>query len=235
MTTDISPSMTIGEIVAHNFRTADVFVQHDIDFCCGGKKTLEKACQERKMRVDDMIDQLQNVARTDNMPSQDPNTWKADFLADHIERTHHRYVRENIPLLQEYTQKIAEVHGARHPELHMLAKQFSLLANDLLEHLQKEEIILFPYVRDLINNGHGRLPSAMGPIHVMEHEHEYAGSLLENIRMLTNDYTVPEDGCTTYQVAFEKLRDFEQDLHWHIHLENNILFPKIMQEENKRK
>jgi regulator of cell morphogenesis and NO signaling len=231
---EITPNMTIGEVVAQNYRAADVFMQNHIDFCCGGKKTLERACAERKMEVSNLIASLNDVLKSGADQSSEAISWPADFLASYIEQKHHKYVRDNVALLLELTERIAAVHGERHPELLVLKKQFALLGNDLLEHLLKEEMVLFPYVKALVSTGTGRLPSAAGPIRVMEHEHEYAVSLMENIRNITNNYTVPGDGCTKYRVTLEKLREFEQDLHQHIHLENNILFPKIIEAESKR-
>ncbi len=230
----ISPKQTIGAIVADNHKTAEVFHQFDIDFCCGGKKTLEQACQERHVNPEALISKLESVQQKEGIPSQNVNAWPIDYLADHIEHTHHRYVRESIPFLLAGTEKIAQVHGERHPELKVLKRQFELLAQDLLEHLEKEEKVLFPYVRALAKNA-GPLPnSANRAIHVMEQEHEYAGALLDNIKDITDNYTPPADACTTYQVTFSKLAEFEEDLHWHIHLENNVLFPKVLDLEAQR-
>ena len=226
--------MTVGEIVARHHQAADVFLQYDIDFCCGGKKTLGKVCQDRNIEIGELLRKLENLDEGTTSQPPSPATMPIDALADYIEAKHHRYVREQIPVISVYTHKIASVHAERHPELKILERQFQLLAEDLLEHLKKEESILFPYIRNLAQQQPTMLPSAEAPIQVMEHEHEYAGALLENMRQITNGYEVPEDACTKYKITFTKLQEFEQDLHWHIHLENNILFPSVIQEENKQ-
>lgn len=231
----LHPELTIGELVAHHYRTAEVFSRHGIDFCCGGKRTLAKACADKELAWEALSDELTLALEAPEMPSQNTDKWAPDFLAEYIVQTHHRYLRENLPLLLQYTAKIAEVHGERHPELKIVAKQVVLLAQDLLEHLDKEEQILFPYIKQLcVAKSSQTLPPAPpfgtveNPIAVMENEHDYAGTLLENLRDLTNHFTPPADACATYQVAFSKLKELDEDLRWHVHLENNVLFPKAV-------
>ncbi len=235
MNTVFHPDMTVGEVVAHHYRTAEVFNRHGIDFCCGGKKSLGKACSDKAINWETLASELDQILQLPEKPSQNSEQWEPDFLAEFIVQTHHQYLRDNLPLLREFTVKIAGVHGERHPELKLLEKQVELLATDLLEHLQKEEKILFPYIKALCaaQRLHTQAPhmpfgSVQNPIRMMEHEHDYAGSLLENIRDLTANFTPPEDGCTTYRVAFAKLKELDEDLRWHVHLENNILFPKAV-------
>jgi len=232
---NIHPENTIGELVAHHYRTAEVFSRHGIDFCCGGKRTLAKACEEKDLAWETLSEELTQAVEAPEMPSQNTDKWAPDFLAEYIEHTHHRYLRENLPLLHQYTAKIANAHGARHPELKVVHKQIELLAGDLLEHLTKEEQILFPYIKALCaaqreRTGVPRMPfgSVENPIHVMENEHDYAGTLLENLRDLTDGFTPPADACATYIVTFAKLRELDNDLRWHVHLENNVLFPKAI-------
>lgn len=227
--------MTIGEVVAQHYRTAEVFSRNGIDFCCGGKKTLGKACSEHQLDWADLSAELGRALEAPEMPSQQMDRWEEDFLAEYIVQTHHRYLRENLPLLLEYTAKIAKVHGSRHPELLLVAKQVQVLNTELLEHLDKEEQVLFPYVATLCaTRRHGGQTPAVPfgtvatPIGVMENEHDYAGALLDNIRDLTSGFSAPADACATYRVAFAKLRELDQDLRWHVHLENNVLFPKTM-------
>lgn len=232
---NIHPDNTIGELVAHHYRTAEVFSRHGIDFCCGGKRTLANACKEKDLAWETLSEELTQAVEAPEMPSQNTDKWAPDFLAEYIEHTHHQYLRENLPLLHQCTAKIANVHGARHPELKVVQKQVELLAGDLLEHLTKEEQILFPYIKALCaaqreHTGVPRMPfgSVENPIHVMENEHDYAGTLLENLRDLTNGFTPPADACDTYIVTFAKLRELDNDLRWHVHLENNVLFPKAV-------
>lgn len=235
MLTNLHPDMTVGEVVAQHYRTAEVFKRHGIDFCCGGKKTLNRACADSDTLWETLADELSRALESPEMPSQNADTWDLAFLADFIVHTHHRYLRENLPLLCEYTAKISTVHGKRHPELNMVKKQVELLTADLLEHLQKEENMLFPYIKTLctIQENHRQAPAmpfgpVQNPIRIMEDEHDYAGSLLDNLRELTGDFTPPEDACTTYRVAFAKLKELDDDLRWHVHLENNVLFPKVI-------
>lgn len=232
---NIHPDLTVGEVVARHYRAAEVFNRYGIDFCCGGKKTLNKACADKNLAWETLATELDQVVHAPDMPSQHTETWEPDFLAEFIEKTHHRYLRENLPLLQEFTSKIAKVHGARHPELKMVEKQVQLLADDLMEHMLKEERILFPYIKAMCAAQRQHLQSpdtpfgtVQNPIRMMEHEHDYAGSLLENVRDLTAGFTPPEDACTTYRVAFAKLEELDKDLRWHVHLENNVLFPKAI-------
>lgn len=232
---NIHPDMTIGEMVAHHYRTAEVFNRHSIDFCCGGKKTLGKACLDHNIAWETMEQELQRALREPELSSGNMDQWEPDFLAEYIVQVHHKYLRENLPLLREYAAKIAGKHGERHPELKILNKQVELLQNDLLEHMDKEEEALFPHIRALC--AAQRRPgqtSVVLPVPVqesielMEHEHDYAGSLLENLRHITGDFTAPANACTTWRVTYAKLKALDEDLRWHVHLENNILFPKTM-------
>ena len=227
--------MTIGEVVAHHYRTAEVFSRHGIDFCCGGKRSLAKACADNAVEWETLATELDAALQIPESPSDNADNWEPDFLAEYIERVHHRYLRDNLPLLRAYTVKVAAVHGTRHPELKIVEKQVEVLAEDLLDHLAKEEKILFPYIKAMCaaQNGPSRAPvppfgSALNPIRVMEQEHDYAGSLLDNLREMTHDFEPPADACTTYRVAFAKLKELDTDLRWHVHLENNILFPKAI-------
>lgn len=231
---------TIGEMVTEDYRKAQIFKKWGIDFCCGGKKTLSKVCADKGLNKHALEQELNALADTSANKELDYNSWKLDFLADFIENTHHSFVRHALPAIYEYTTKIARVHGGRHPELVGVATIFAEIAAELEQHMHKEEKILFPYVRTLcrVEKGEESLKlspfgSVENPIRMMEEEHELAGEGLEKIRQLTNQYTVPADACTTYRLAFQALQEFEADLFQHIHLENNILFPKAKQLEEK--
>jgi regulator of cell morphogenesis and NO signaling len=217
----------IGEIVALDFRTASVFTGAGIDFCCGGKKSLLESCEEKNIDVDTFTAGLLEVTATPVSASQNFREWKLDFLSDYIMNTHHQFVLKALPELMFYTEKIASVHGANHPELKEVASLFSQINDELRQHLQHEEQDLFPAIKRMLANpnesDHAIIRSE---IDRMTGEHDFAGGAMDNINRITNGYAVPEDGCSTYQVAFKLLREFEDDLHVHVHLENNILFPK---------
>jgi regulator of cell morphogenesis and NO signaling len=159
-----------------------------------------------------------------------------DLLADYIEKKHHRYVEHKIPELKSYLSKVAKVHGERHPELLEIEALFTAAAHELLSHMRKEELILFPFVRNMTSNSDFQQPpfgTVVNPIEMMKQEHDTEGERFRKISALSNQYTPPLDACTTYKVAFALLKEFEEDLHFHIHLENNILFPKAIETEKK--
>jgi regulator of cell morphogenesis and NO signaling len=223
---------TVGEIVGTDFRAASVFEQFGIDFCCGGRRSVAEAC--RTAAVDPELVARALAALPAARPDDDDVTsWTVDRLVDRILATHHAYVRSATPTINRYLAKLVDVHGQRHPELSRVAQAFERLGRDLEQHMLKEEWILFPYVRSLAApNGSSSRPSPFGtvenPIRMMEREHRDAGDEMRLIRELTNGYTPPPDGCTTYRVAFEELARFERDLHRHVHLENNVLFPRAV-------
>lgn len=231
---------TIGELVSKDFRKAEVFKKFGLDFCCGGKKTLTKACKEKGLDVVQIEKELKMVDEISSSPSQDYNTWDLDFLSDYILNTHHKYVTQAIPVIFEYTQKVARVHGDRHPEAVAIANDFLKVADELNRHMMKEEHVLFPYIKQLAvaKNEETKMPppsfgTIQNPIKMMEMEHEQVGDIMSNIHKLTNGYTAPSDACTTFRLSYAKLKEFEEDLHRHIHLENNILFPKAIELEKE--
>ncbi len=223
---------TVGEIVASDWRKAEVFRKFGIDFCCGGKKSLTEACRESNVdirRVEEALDRVAGPVGSRPLPF---NEWKADFLADYIVNTHHSYVRQSLPELNAYAYKVATVHGEFHPELKEVHNLVQLLSDELLSHLHKEESILFPYIKELVagrkQTTSCNFGSVSNPISVMEHEHDSAGEIISQIRQMTSGYKVPTDACASYTLLFQMLEEFESDLHTHIHLENNILFPKAL-------
>jgi regulator of cell morphogenesis and NO signaling len=229
---------TVGDIVAADFRTAGVFERFGIDFCCGGRRSVADACRAAAADPAALAQALQALPPIGGS-GDDVARWPLDRLIDHIETKHHTYVRSAISTIGRYLAKLVEVHGARHPELARIAAAFDQLGAELLQHMMKEEYVLFPYVRELAEReGCGRIPSPFGsvenPIRMMEREHREAGDELRLIRELTNGYAPPPDGCTTYRVCFAELAEFEADLHRHVHLENNVLFPKALELEQVR-
>ncbi|GAP67590.1 iron-sulfur cluster repair di-iron protein [Bacteroidales bacterium 6E] len=227
MSTVYHSNTPIGEIVANDYRTATVFSSAGIDFCCGGKKSLGETCAEKGISVEDITAELTEATATPVSYAQNFKAWNLDFLCDYIVNTHHKYVIESLPELKFYTRKIADVHGENHPELLKVADLFSQVDAELRQHLGHEEEDLFPAIKRMLSNPNetdrGTIRSEIDRMHG---EHDFAGGAMDTINEITNGYDVPADGCNTYQVAFRLLKEFEDDLHTHVHLENNILFPK---------
>jgi len=224
---------TIGEIAAKDLRKAAVFKKYGIDFCCGGKKTVNEVCAEKGLDVTTLEQELRQAVNTQHIRPSAFNEWSLDFLSDYIVNAHHGYVKKSLPDLRGYALKVAQVHGHHHPELVTIHKLVEEINAELSDHMMKEEQILFPYIKTLVEaeKGNGTMKSAhfgsiKNPISMMEMEHETVGKLLEEIRMLSYQYILPEDACASYSLLYNMLQDFESDLHIHIHLENNILFPK---------
>lgn len=228
---------TIGEIVAEDFRSAAVFKKYGIDFCCKGNRRIAEACEPKGIDPANIYNELENF-RNVHSDNTDFNSWPLDLLADYVERMHHRYVEEKTPILIQFLQKIAKVHGERHPELHEVYELFMESAQDLAAHMKKEELILFPFIKKMIQVQRDGTPldtahfgTVENPVAMMKHEHAVEGERFQKIAELTNNYQFPEDACNTYRVSFQMLEEFETDLHKHIHLENNILFPKAIELE----
>lgn len=231
----IDRNITIGEMVADDFRTAAVFAKYGIDFCCKGDRTLEQVCEKKNVTPDELITMLESIGTVDSS-GIDFKSWPLDLLADYVEKTHHRYVEEKTPTIQQFLDKLARVHGQRHPELIEINQIFNESARDLAAHMKKEELILFPFIKRMVKSKGGELaPANFGtvenPVTMMKEEHLVEGERFQRISELSNNYTVPEDGCNTYRVTFAMLQEFESDLHKHIHLENNILFPAAIELE----
>ena len=225
--------MTIREVVATDYRTAAVFQRHGIDFCCNGCRTIEQGCRDAGVNREQLIQELDGVTRSQAGSAPRFNAWDARTLASYIVANHHGFVRQAIPPLLQHTKKVAAVHGERHSELNHIASLFERVAEEMTDHMMKEERILFPFIvrlEDAIVAG-GAAPAAPfgtveNPIRMMESEHQFVGDAMAEIRHLTDNYTLPDGACTTYRVCFQELEAFERDLHEHVHLENNVLFPK---------
>ena len=229
---------TIGEIVATDFRTAAVFEQFGIDFCCGGRRLFADACRTSAADPAAVIGALDALPASDDSVD-DVTRWPTERLIEHIVSIHHGYVRSAVPTIARRLMKLEEEHRARHPELSRLRVYFDHIGADLQQHMAKEEQVLFPYVRELAAReetcGPTRSPfgTIENPIHMMEREHREAADGLRVIRELTHGYAVPSDGCTTYAVCMAELTRFERDLHQHVHLENNVLFPRAIELEHE--
>jgi len=225
----------IGELVAEDFRKAEIFKQFGLDFCCGGGVSIKEACKKNDVDESVLIDTLMALDEKISTPEDDHINWSADVLVEHIIQKHHTYVERNIPLIREFAHKVARVHGGANPEVVTITSKFDELSEELLLHMKKEEMILFPYIKLMTeeNELHRQPPfgTVANPIRMMQHEHDDAGDTMREIRALSSDFTPPGHACNTYKVLYAKLEEFETDLHQHIHLENNILFPKAIKLE----
>lgn len=230
MMNDIS-EQPVGQVVADDYRAAQVFRAHGVDFCCGGKKSLGEVCRNKNIKLDTVLEDLKNLKQSGE-EQNNYSEWSLDFLADYIVQNHHNYVRKMLPELEFYAEKVARVHGGHHPELLEVLKNIKILSYELTEHLEKEEEDLFPQIKKLVQEKKaGTVKDAL--LEVLEDEHERVGELMANIEFLTDGFTPPDDACASYKVLFQNLEGFQKDLHKHVHLENNILFPKALAFEKR--
>ncbi|MBK9193151.1 MAG: iron-sulfur cluster repair di-iron protein [Crocinitomicaceae bacterium] len=230
---------TVAELVTENYKTADVFKKNGIDFCCGGKVSVKDICTKKNLSYDKIKSELELIDQTVDSDI-DFKSWDLDKLTDYIVDKHHKYVTENIPIISQYSDKVAKVHGHANPEVVQINYLFKIIADELDKHMCKEENILFPYIKNLaqvekeaIEFTLPHFGTVQNPINMMEHEHDQVGNYGFKIAELSDNYTPPEHACNTYRVLYAKLKEFEEDLHQHIHLENNILFPRAIEIEKK--
>ncbi len=233
----ITTETIIGQLVADDYRTASVFKRHGIDFCCNGNTTIADACTKKEIESSKLLEELEDATRKAGEQATDYKSWSLDLLTDYIEKKHHRYVDVRIQEIIPFLEKVVRVHGDRHPELQEVEQLFKESAGELTVHMKKEEFMLFPYIRKMVHAGKegGSVQAPFGtvqnPIQAMMHDHDGEGDRFRKIAALTHDYTPPADACNTYRVTFSLLKEFEDDLHLHIHLENNILFPGAIEME----
>ena len=233
----IADGETVGELAASDVRKAEVFKKYGIDFCCGGKKSLKQACEEKSIDIEVIEAELVNATRKETqIGGVDFQRWAPDFLADYIYNQHHTFYYEEGPVIGDLAYKVASHHGAAVPVLQHVYVLYRKLQEELQEHFAKEENVLFPFIKALTKvtrtgdkSGLQALSSIKQAVKMMEQEHDAAGEILAAIRKLTNDYTPPEGSCNSIQLLYHKLTVLEADLHQHIHLENNILFPKALE------
>jgi regulator of cell morphogenesis and NO signaling len=230
---EITGNKTIGEIVAADFRTATVFEKYGVDFCCGGKVALAAICEENGLDLIAIAGELEAVKNEPTDRSQNYSAWALPFLIDYIVNTHHLYLKENDEQIAAYACKIADVHGVHHPEVIRIAAIFSKIAIDMAAHLIEEEDVFFPAIKRVKAAriaGHTPetedLKTIRESLLKLNSEHEEIGDAVHTIRHLSNNYAIPGDVCNTFMLTYQKLKEFEDDLHKHVHLENNILFPK---------
>jgi regulator of cell morphogenesis and NO signaling len=233
----VATEKTVRELVQEFPGATRVFEKFGIDYCCGGKRPLEEACRAAHLPVDEVLDSLEAAAQTAQV-APDARDWQTEPLADlvaHINNTHHKYTREEIARIGPLFAKVCSVHGKSHAELEQMRMIFHGLSQELTMHMMKEEKMLFPYIvrmEEAVIQKEPILPPPFGsvqnPVSMMEHEHDDAGEALRALRQMTGGYTIPADACISYQTLYQALTEFEADLHRHIHLENNILFPRAI-------
>ena len=228
-----SPDSTVGAIVSKDFRAAAVFDRFGIDFCCGGRRTLSEACRERSVDVSSVVHEVELACGSPTAEIPRFGEWGPEALVAYIVANHHAYVRRAMPRIAARAAKVVASHGARHPELGEIVDVFNRLAEEMTSHMAIEERVLFPYILELVEAERlenplpaARFGSIEDPIGMMEIEHESAGGAMAWIRSQTGDYRPPIDACPTWRVWLQELEAFERDLHVHVHLENNLLFPK---------
>jgi len=230
---------TVAEIVTENIKTADVFKKNGIDFCCGGHVKVQEVCAKKGVDYSMIKEQILSVGKSSSREN-DYKAWDLDFLVDYIINTHHKYVEEANQLIIQYSDKVAKVHGHHYTETVEVNQLFHNIANELNMHMHKEEMVLFPYIKELVNakkNGVKVMQPPFGtiqnPINMMDAEHTDAGDTLGKIADLTNNFNPPEGACNTFRALYAKLEEFQNDTFQHIHLENNILFPKAIELEKE--
>lgn len=233
---EISPA----KIVKHDIRAAAVFEHYGIDFCCKGKLPLATLCEEQRVSLETIAHDLLLLEMLP-MPAQDFSAMSASELIEYIVEKHHAYVRRSIPIIQSHIHRVVERHGDDYPQNREVERQFDALATELLQHLDKEEYILFPAIQRMeivakysLAPATNRFGTIANPLRGLEAEHEEAGAIMQQIRQLTNNYTPPPAACNTFKAAYAELREFEEDLHKHVHLENNILHEMALQLEKSQ-
>lgn len=230
---------TVAEIVTENIKTANIFKKNGIDFCCGGNVKVQEICKKKEVDFNQIKEEIEGLDLITSL-SHDFDSWELDFLADYIVNTHHKYVAGANQIIIEYSDKVASVHGHHYVEVVEINKLFHKLVIELKAHMSKEEMILFPYIKDMVLADKSNemlirphFQTVKNPINMMEHEHDAAGDIIKEIAKLSNDFTPPEEACNTFRALYASLEEFQNDLFQHIHLENNILFPKAIALEVK--
>lgn len=242
MNTSISnlTKQKVKDIVLQNSKTVNVFEKYNIDFCCNGDKQLAAAINENKLNEQSILKEIASALNSDEPSTNNFSQYSGNDLIDHIINKHHSYVKSALPLISNHLRKVAGKHGSKYGYVKEMLETFELLAEDMMSHMQKEERILFPLIKYLVESkklhdkpktrGYG---SVQNPIKQMVLEHDNAGDLIHKLKELSNNFNPPDDACTTFRLMLNELDEFEKDLHQHIHLENNILFPKAIKLEEE--
>ncbi|CAA0223312.1 Probable nitric oxide-dependent regulator [Tenacibaculum maritimum] len=236
---DINNNTIIADIVTYNYKTAAILKKYKIDFCCHGNRTLAEASEEKRVDLRALIEEVSGVEDSVAF-SINYQDWDLDFMSDYIYDNHHAYIEKQIPEILHYLNKICRVHRVKHPELLEIRSLFKQSADELTKHMKKEELILFPFIKKIAiaERTGGQLKkvpfgSIKTLIDMMHTDHDKEGNRFRKIAEFSNNYTPPNDSCNFYKIAFSLLKDFEEDLHKHIHLENNILFKRAIATEIK--
>ena len=233
----VATTKTVREFAVENLAATRIFEKFGIDYCCGGGQSLEQACEKANVPIEQVLDALEMAEETRRsaQPTRDWNREPLSELIAHIKNTHHKYTREETARLTALLAKVCSVHGKNHLELLQVRETFAGLVQELTTHLMKEEMVLFPYIErmeEAVIQREPVLPAPFGtvqnPVAMMEHEHDSAGEALRAMRKASGDFTPPADACVSYQTLYKALAAFEADLHQHIHLENNVLFPRAI-------
>jgi len=242
-TMTVTTEKTVREWALENPSATRVFEKLGIDYCCGGNRSLGEACRTANVKIDQVLESLETAGQA-ALASREERDWQSEPIAAliaHIQQTHHSYTRQEITRLGPLFDKVCSVHGKNHPELLQIRDTFQALAQELSAHLMKEEMVLFPYICRMEaaaaeNQPLARAPfgSLQNPVSMMEHEHDSAGNALRAMKQASDGYTAPPNACVSYQTLYKALAKFEADLHRHIHLENNILFPRAVAMEKAR-
>lgn len=234
--------LTIGEIVANDYRAATIFKSFGIDFCCDGQRTISEACESKQNDPELLVSLLYGILKTESHEPFDYNAWPIDLLADYIEKKHHRYTRERIPSLLKFFKKLTKTESELYPEINEIHGLFKTSAEELLAGMKQEEAVLFPYIRKMIKSSDGKnkigdqqVCTAEESIRKIIQDHAHDAKIFRKIKALSNNFMAPEDASNSFNVAYTLLGEFEKDLHKHFHLENNILFPKALEFEARYK
>jgi regulator of cell morphogenesis and NO signaling len=241
---NVTAERTVRDVARENPVAPRVFEKFGIDYCCQGDRPLSEACRTANLAIDSVLDALEMAELAAHSLEKQRN-WSDETLTDlicHIQKTHHRYTRDELARIAPLLDKVCGVHGKNHPELLEIRQTFQALSQELTTHLMKEEMILFPYLirmEESIIAKEPVVPAPFGlvenPISMMEAEHDNAGSALRAMRQASKGYSAPSDTCVSYEALYQALAELESDLHQHIHLENNILFPRAKAMANVRR
>jgi regulator of cell morphogenesis and NO signaling len=230
---DNTARQSIASLVLGNHRIVPVLEKYSIDFCCRGKMNLEEACKDKGIELSKVLKDMEAVGAEETGKQMPFTDMTETQLVNHIVTTHHYYVKKMMPVIAGHLEKVSNKHGDSFPFMLRVQELFGIIHKEMDAHMKKEETVLFPRILEIEKNSRREkmFPTdyISGPIAMMEHEHENAGDILFEIRSLTNQYAVPTGACTTFRLSLSELKEFEDDLHMHVHLENNILFPKALQ------
>ena len=222
---------TLASIVSEKYQTVPVLEKYNLDFCCKGKRTLSEACIEKGLSLESISNELENIVDSQVSIHMPFIEMTAEQLIAHILTHHHFYVKQSMPTILFHLEKVATKHGDSHTYMTSVLQLFTEIKEEMDLHMQKEEQVLFPRIKDVetifMQNKKATLADGFisMPVNMMEAEHDHAGMIMNNIRQLTNNYTAPTSACTTFKLSLTELKEFEEDLHRHVHLENNLLFP----------